>query len=654
MVAWPCTSPRCPDTPPDPTCAPHAPTGYYGASVRPWLRCSYGATCAAGSTRLRMEALPLPGSPIAGVEGTEIWTRLSGGAVFRTKPRDRGLIGISNGGTAQSINQDDGNRNFDPGLVLGGLRGQTEFRFRRDVVEGRLNAVYYTNFTEDRGVVPKRGPFARSFGTNGYLNEAYLGVVGRALGAEARLRVGNQILRWGGTSFLNFGLNVPNPYQFARIYLPGAGLEDGYKALPMLVGRLEWDSGAAAEAFWKFDFAPDLGSPNGWLGSTNDAYTPGSRALFLSPFVPDADVSIVTPNTSPTQFGSRVPRAADRVGDSLGQVGLRLRSPDLFGGTTNLWLYAATFTDPEGVASSRTGTATDLLGITAPNYAAGSRYFVDYKSGVGLIGAAADVQPAPFTLLRVEYALRLAQPLQVRTDETIRAGLAPAAVASACGGGRQASPVCATTLQTFNANQLIRRAGGITATNFGRFFGTEIGAGSRHNVSQVVAELTQGIGRPFGSDGLGLLAGFGGMYVHNYDPDALALDSQISPATPRASPPRPAGPGATGSVAAPPGAACPGWSGCRRRSPFCTTWGASPPTRCSSSRRGRSGCASRSTPRSAAASRPASSGRCSSTAMASATCSGTATTPSPHCRGDFDAGRYGPDGEIQHVQYQQP
>jgi len=280
--------------------------------------------------RTMMELPPSPGSQIPGLDGTEAWTRLSAGSVFRTKAPDRGLIGISNGGTAQTINQDNGNRNFDAGLILGGVRGQTELRFRRDMVEARLNAVYYTNFTADRGVVPERGPFERSFGTGGYLNEAYLGVVGNVLGAEARLRAGNQILRWGGTSFLNYGLNVPNPYHFARIYLPGSGLEDGYKALPMLVGRLEWNNGAAAEAFWKFDFAPDLGSPNGWLGSLSDIYAPGSRALFLSPLVPDADVSVVTPSTP---FGSRVARAPDRVGDSVGQVGLRLRSPNLIRGS---------------------------------------------------------------------------------------------------------------------------------------------------------------------------------------------------------------------------------------------------------------------------------------------------------------------------------
>jgi hypothetical protein len=476
-----------------------------------------------GLTRPQMEALSLQGTPIPALEDLKTWTRLSAGAVFRTKEPDRGLIGISNGGTAQTINQDDGTRNFDPGLILGGLRGQTDVSLRRDRIEARLNAVYYTNFTEARGVVPERGPYARAFGTNGYLNEAYVGVVGQAFGGEARLRLGNQLLRWGGTSFLNFGLNVPNPYQSARIYLPGAGIEDGYKALPMLVGRVEWGSGAAAEAFWKFDFAPDLGSPNGWLGSVNDFYTPGSRALFISPNAPDGDISVTLPSA---RFGSRVPRAADRVGGSLGQVGLRLRSPDLFGGTTNVWLYAARFTDPEGVVVARTGTQADLLGTAAPNYAAGSRYFIDYKPGIGMIGSAVDVQPAPFTLLRIEYAMRLGQPLQAQTGQALNAAFAPAAVASACSG--QGTPRCAATLQGANANQLIRRAGGISAANVGQFFGTEFDVAARHNVSQVNAEVTQAIGRPLGSDGVGVSAGLGGLYVHDYDPGTLALNSQIS------------------------------------------------------------------------------------------------------------------------------
>src|SRR3712207_7447500 len=78
----------------------------------------------------------------------------------------------------------------------------------------------------------------------------------------------------------------------------------------------------------------------------------------------------------------RPPRSTLFPYTTLFRSGLRLRSPNLIRGTTNIWLYAARFTDPEGVASTRTGTLADLLGTASANYAAGSRYFVDYKSGV--------------------------------------------------------------------------------------------------------------------------------------------------------------------------------------------------------------------------------------------------------------------------------
>ena len=65
----------------------------------------------------------------------------------------------------------------------------------------------------------------------------------------------------------------------ARIYLPGSGVEDGYKALPMLVGRLEWNNGAAAEAFWKFDFAPRAVMRADAATSSSPVVTPGATRL---------------------------------------------------------------------------------------------------------------------------------------------------------------------------------------------------------------------------------------------------------------------------------------------------------------------------------------------------------------------------------------
>lgn len=44
-------------------------------------------------------------------------TTLSAGAAFRVEEQAADLIGIANGGTAFSVNTDDGNLNYDQGLV---------------------------------------------------------------------------------------------------------------------------------------------------------------------------------------------------------------------------------------------------------------------------------------------------------------------------------------------------------------------------------------------------------------------------------------------------------------------------------------------------------------------------------------------------------
>ncbi len=71
-------------------------------------------------------------------------TTLSVGQLYRDEKRDPRLIGTANGGTGRSPNIDDGNLNYDEGLVSNAFKMVTELSLDRDnfgAVHPRLGAL---------------------------------------------------------------------------------------------------------------------------------------------------------------------------------------------------------------------------------------------------------------------------------------------------------------------------------------------------------------------------------------------------------------------------------------------------------------------------------------------------------------------------------
>ncbi len=77
------------------------------------------------------EAIDL--SPSSGKFRLNIDTTLSWGASYRLEDRDPRLIGLPSGGTAYSVNGDDGNLNFDTGIVSNALKATIDV----DLVDGK-------------------------------------------------------------------------------------------------------------------------------------------------------------------------------------------------------------------------------------------------------------------------------------------------------------------------------------------------------------------------------------------------------------------------------------------------------------------------------------------------------------------------------------
>ncbi|MEH3118350.1 MAG: DUF1302 family protein [Methylorubrum populi] len=467
---------------------------------------------------------PSPGvapPPAFGIDGFTISSTLSVGTMFRTSPFDRSFVAVSNGGTSLSANNDDGTRNFDPGLALVGIRGRSILTWSHDQWDAKLDGVYFTNYINSNGTVRLSPEAHHELGLGGYLNDAWIGVRLGTDGQPIQLRLGNQILRWNVTSFA-LGAQIINPQIASRIFLPGAGLLDSLKAIPMATISTKQAGGWGLEAFYKFDFAPTELSPCGFFTAVNDYQCSGGRVLTLSGLVPDTGQSFVTPQTP---FGSAVPRGPDRVEGGLRNFGINVQTPE-FGGPAkaSFNLIAANYTDPIGIVGVKTGTLSDLRGITASNYVGGSRFYRDFTGDIALIGFSFRSNLSETTKLRMEYNAHLGQPLQYDDQLIITGSQLPAAVASACGVNTN-SAACRTAVTRANANPIIRSMGGITTTNFAQFFGRDFEVSKPYDLSHFAVGADQALPPILGSSAWFAGAEFGGLYVHGYDPTtSIPLD----------------------------------------------------------------------------------------------------------------------------------
>ena len=176
-------------------------------------------------------------------------TTLSQGITVRASERDPALIGIANGGTADSVNQDDGTLNYDDGRIA---QNVSRFTSELDIDGGALSAFFrVTGFIdwEQRNGTRARTP----------LTDAALDIVGERLElldayvsgnfdigqAPAQLRFGQQVLSWGEGTFIPGGINVINPIDVVQFRTPGAELREALKPVAMLSGSVSATESAA-------------------------------------------------------------------------------------------------------------------------------------------------------------------------------------------------------------------------------------------------------------------------------------------------------------------------------------------------------------------------------------------------------------------------
>jgi hypothetical protein len=284
---------------------------------------------------------------------------LSYGLSWRLDEPDKDLIRLREGGRAYSANFDDGNLNYDDGDLISNtakITSELALDYKDVGVFLRGSAFYdFENDDGDRARTELRDDALDMVGSDAELLDAYIWGNFEIAEMPGQVRVGDQVLSWGESTFIQNGINVINPFDVSKLRVPGAELKEGLVPVGMVSASISPTENLTFEAFYQYKWEKVEIDPPGSYWSTNDFVGEGGNKVMLGfGDVPDMG------NASPEDTLLGVPRASNIYADDDGQYGVAMRvyAPGL--NDTEFGFYFMNYHSRLPVISSWTGDASGL------------------------------------------------------------------------------------------------------------------------------------------------------------------------------------------------------------------------------------------------------------------------------------------------------
>ena len=213
-------------------------------------------------------------------------TTLSYGQLYRVQGQDK-----SNDDT----NGNDGNRNFDTGLVseVFKVTSDLEANYQDYGMFVRGTAFYDTQIMDKRNdnddyrpsqSYPNNTHFTdetrRSAGHSAEILDAY--VYGNWDVAEMPLtvKVGRQVFNWGEGIFYRGGINTTNPIDAGKFRLPGSELKEVLVPVEALNFNIGLTDNLSLEAFYQWNWKESAIDPSGTFFSETDLFADGGNTAY--------------------------------------------------------------------------------------------------------------------------------------------------------------------------------------------------------------------------------------------------------------------------------------------------------------------------------------------------------------------------------------
>jgi len=339
-----------------------------------------------------------------------------------------------------SVNDDDGDLNYrDAGdLITHNFKVTAEL----DVSNGSFGAfirasAFYDFENSDADFLSEVAK--ERVGDDVRLTDAYIWAEHQIGEHFLNWRLGQQVVSWGESTFIQGGLNAINPVDVSKLRLAGSELKEAFEGVNMLWASVDLTDTVSVEALALFEWEEIIPDPAGTYYSSSDIATPGASYAMLAfglipqPVInPDLfDTVCLQGNYAATDIpfgpaaaaaGCRVaiPRGATREADDSGQYGAALRWFSDIGNGTEFGFYYLRYHSRLPLISGA-AIASDPR---VPPYFASASYWTEYPEDLDLYGISFNTTIGTWSL-GGEISYRPDLPLQIDDVEILLAALTP-------------------------------------------------------------------------------------------------------------------------------------------------------------------------------------------------------------------------------------
>ncbi len=282
------------------------------------------------------------------LEGT-LDTTVSIGASIRTQDPDSSNFCTTLGGTSGNCGTSDGNLNYDQWDFTSTVAKSThdlDMRWRNFGSFVRVNYFYdFENEDGSRRRTRLSGDARDVVGADFELLDAYVSADFLPFELPVSLKIGNQVISWGESTFIQNGINVINPIDVGRLRVPGSELREALVPIPAVWTSVSLTENISLEGFYQWAWKETIIDPPGTFFSVSDGLGQGGEFFDVSQGHNDCALN-------PIAFGLRldgtvgagcIRRGSDVDGSDGGQWGVALRvfAPKL--NATEFGLYFINF-----------------------------------------------------------------------------------------------------------------------------------------------------------------------------------------------------------------------------------------------------------------------------------------------------------------------
>jgi hypothetical protein len=466
-------------------------------------------------------------------------TTLSSSVGFRASPIDENFVGYANGGRFPVANADNGDLNFKPGNVVEATQRITEeLQIKKDDYGLFVRATGFYDPVYDNDVDSRAFPLSRAavrdIGTDFRLLDAYVFASPEIFGHHVDVRIGNQALNWGESTFIQFGINSITPLDVTALRTPGAELRTAFLPIPVVDLKTSITSNTTIEGFWQPYWTRTHIEPVGsFFGNNDGAADGGTYSNYFSDFPDVQGCQNYAGQLQNNAFGACLPRSQDRHPTGIGEGGLALRTTVPALDDSEFGLYFENYDSRTPFGSFHTGgpnvnPTAALLGLAPlsvlPNpllkflgnyeglysktFNDGNYVIDDYPQNIKLIGFSFNFTAPGGIAVQGEVSHRFDQPVQLAgADEALMVNSA-----AVCFGALAGIPALVSTCAQAHADPVIKALGGVPA------FNSSFQGWVKRDVTQWQATATKLLD-PIPSlsiNSIALIGEVGFDYVHNF------------------------------------------------------------------------------------------------------------------------------------------